>query len=106
MFSCGAKGNEDASCKANNGTRAVVLQRGHGFTAIGGSIEESVYRAIYTQEAAEELRWAMQLRQANGMDKGGVMYLGASEVADALTADSTWLGKAWPFWVDDVGKRS
>ncbi len=43
----------------------VVLMRGHGFTALGGSIKEVVYRAIYTSSNASIQTASLLLRNAH-----------------------------------------
>jgi HCOMODA/2-hydroxy-3-carboxy-muconic semialdehyde decarboxylase len=43
------------------GNDSVVLMRGHGFTAVGQSIEEAVFRAVYTARNCEVQSAAMGL---------------------------------------------
>ncbi|KAI9736328.1 MAG: hypothetical protein M1834_001214 [Cirrosporium novae-zelandiae] len=91
----------------------VVLQRGHGFTTLGTSLEEAVYRAIYTQRDAEVQSTALTIHAAaygsgeNFMDNG-IKYLSAQEAADSMLMDdnSMILEIAWEVWQKEVQSSS
>ena len=53
------------------GHNAVVLMRGHGLAAVGNSLPQVVWRGIYTEVAAKQQMFAMQL--------GSVKYLNVEE---------------------------
>lgn len=55
---------------ALNPDHALVLMRGHGMTVIGSSLEEAVYKAIYTQDAAKAQ--AMALLTSAALSEGKV----------------------------------
>ena len=73
------------------GDANVVLMRGHGWVAVGRSLAEAVYRAIYTEVNARV--------QANALALGGaVRYLDETEarLCDATIAAN--LSRPWELW--------
>ena len=83
---------------------AVVLQRGHGFVTWGASLQQAVYRAVYTKQNAEIQESAELLAAAGaaGDDKDSssrcVVYLDEAERRDCgEMVDASWV-KAWPLW--------
>lgn len=83
---------------------SVVLQRGHGFSCWGTSIEQAVYRAVYTQDDARIQANAQEVAHADSGSDEGVRYLSNREVSDTGYADSTdlWVQKAWSLWSRQV----
>jgi len=77
------------------GTRSAVLMRGHGSTVVGASVEQAVYRAVYTEVNAK-----LQM-QAIGLGK--VVYLSAGEAAKAAATNETQVPRAWELWQREVG---
>ena len=73
------------------GARSVVLMRGHGFVAVGGSVPEAVYRAMYTEQNA-----SMQQR-AIGLG-GTVAYLDEEEARLAEATNRSVLERPWTLW--------
>ena len=73
------------------GARSVVLMRGHGFVAVGGSVPEAVYRAMYTEQNA-----SMQQR-AIGLG-GTVAYLDEEEAKLAEATNRGVLERPWTLW--------
>ncbi|HZQ00036.1 MAG TPA: class II aldolase/adducin family protein, partial [Reyranella sp.] len=69
---------------------AVVLMRGHGSVAVGGSITEVVFRAYYTEMNAR--------LQAEAMKLGEVKYLTPEEAAAATRTNASVVGRAWDLW--------
>jgi ribulose-5-phosphate 4-epimerase/fuculose-1-phosphate aldolase len=81
----------------------VVLQRGHGFVALGDSIEESVYNAIY---AVENARVQTQAELRSSIHAGvDVHSLNSSEILAASRMDRDCIAKVWPLWVKEVEKN-
>jgi len=72
------------------GSGSVVLMRGHGSTAVGTSIRQVVYRAVYTEINARLQSEAMRL--------GPVTYLTAGEARTADVNVGTQINRAWDFW--------
>jgi ribulose-5-phosphate 4-epimerase/fuculose-1-phosphate aldolase len=70
---------------------AVVLMRGHGFCAVGGSLPLAVYRAYYTQSNAALQQQAIALG-------GTVAYLDADEAARADETNSGVVARPWELW--------
>ncbi len=69
---------------------AVVLMRGHGSVAVGGSIPEVVFRAYYTEMNAR--------LQAEAMRMGEVTYLTPEEAAAASRTNASVLARPWDLW--------
>jgi ribulose-5-phosphate 4-epimerase/fuculose-1-phosphate aldolase len=69
----------------------VALMRGHGFTTVGGSIQEAVFNAVYTQFNARVLLDALRL--------GTPHYLSAAEAQACETTTLTQASRAWDLWV-------
>ena len=76
--------------------RSVVLMRGHGSTVVGASIEEAVFRAIYTEMNA---KLQMQARAL-----GEPVYLNAEEAAKSTRTNQGVIRRAWDLWAQAVGR--
>lgn len=72
------------------GEAAVVLMRGHGFTAAGPDLPQAVYRAVYTARNCEVQQAAMAL--------GDPRYLSSREADACAGAAATQVGRAWAMW--------
>jgi HCOMODA/2-hydroxy-3-carboxy-muconic semialdehyde decarboxylase len=77
------------------GSRSIVLMRGHGSTAVGGSLEQAVYRAFYAEVNA---RLQMQARLL-----GEIRFLNAQEAAKAAAINDTQLARVWDLWRQEIG---
>lgn len=80
---------------ASLGSRSLVLMRGHGSTAVGASLEQAVYRALYAEVNAR-----LQI-QAESL--GEVTYLNAQEAAKAAAINDTQLPRVWDLWRQEIG---
>jgi ribulose-5-phosphate 4-epimerase/fuculose-1-phosphate aldolase len=76
------------------GAGSVVLMRGHGSTAVGASIQQAVYRAVYTEVNARLQSEAMRLDE--------VEFLTEGEAASAAATNQGQLPRAWNFWKQQV----
>ena len=76
---------------------ALVLMRGHGATAVGSSIKEAVYRAIYATLNAQLQPIAMQLNEPK--------YLSHSEALAADELHKKTLDRAWSFWTKNLNTK-
>ncbi len=77
------------------GAGGTALMRGHGFVAVGDTIPNAVYRAIYTQTNAA--------LQQNAIALGGeTTYLDPDEAAKAETSIATTIGRPWELWKKSV----
>jgi ribulose-5-phosphate 4-epimerase/fuculose-1-phosphate aldolase len=77
------------------GSSSVVLMRGHGCTVVGQSLEQAVYRAIYTEMNAK-----LQMQAAS---LGEPEFLNDEEAAKAgRTMDAT-MSRAWNQWKSEIG---
>jgi ribulose-5-phosphate 4-epimerase/fuculose-1-phosphate aldolase len=78
------------------GNGAVVLMRGHGYVAVGNSVPQVVFRAIYTQVNAR-----LQIEAA---PLGPVKFLSPEEAAKASVATEKMVSRPWELWKARVGK--
>lgn len=76
------------------GQAAVVLMRGHGYTAVGASIEQVTYRAIYTSKNCEIQSAALSL--------GNPVYISAAEAVACERAANSQVDRAWNLWKNDL----
>jgi ribulose-5-phosphate 4-epimerase/fuculose-1-phosphate aldolase len=74
------------------GNSAVVLMRGHGNVVIGHSLQQVVFRAIYTEVNAKLQADALRLGQ------GQVEFLNTEEAANATETNNNVLGRPWELW--------
>lgn len=77
----------------------VVLQHKHGFTAMGKSVEEAVYRALYTQTNCELLGKALGFA---GGDVDKVSYLSEEEAKSCKKMNEKCVDKSWRLWLKEV----
>jgi len=80
------------------GRGAVALMRGHGSVAVGFSIKQVVYRAIYTEMNARLQMEASRL--------GAIEFLAPEEARLAAAMNDTVLERPWELWKRkvEVGK--
>jgi ribulose-5-phosphate 4-epimerase/fuculose-1-phosphate aldolase len=74
--------------------RSAVLMRGHGYTAVGDSIEQVVFRAIYTDINARVQQQALAL--------GEPTYLSAGEAKLSSQTNDGVISRAWAVWCKEV----
>jgi ribulose-5-phosphate 4-epimerase/fuculose-1-phosphate aldolase len=74
---------------------AIVLMRGHGFTAVGRSVAEATYRAIYTAANCSVQSEAMRL--------GVPVYLSDAEAIACDQTASGQIDRAWNLWRSELG---
>ena len=77
----------------------VVLQRGHGFATVATSIEQAVYRAVYTTWNAGVQATAVEVQEAVGEAPDSLKYLTKREAGDCVAMNDAGLIKDWPLWV-------
>ncbi len=75
----------------------VVLMRGHGATAVGTSLPEAVYRAIYTEVNARAQLAATSLGQPT--------FLTDDEAAATVAAVAPQMIRAWNYWRNELRRR-
>ncbi|KAL8695634.1 MAG: hypothetical protein Q9224_003278 [Gallowayella concinna] len=83
----------------------LVLQRGHGFTTVGTTIPQAVYRALYTTRNAEVQASAVTINDAAGQNRG-VRYIAQQELADTSTLNDQPYPREWLLWIAKVGANS
>ena len=73
------------------GDSVVVLMRGHGSTAVGASLKEAVFRAVYTEQNARVLSEAARLG-------GPITGLSEAETRTATRVIGGQATRAWDMW--------
>jgi ribulose-5-phosphate 4-epimerase/fuculose-1-phosphate aldolase len=76
---------------------AVVLMRGHGATVVGASVQEAVFRAVYTMVNAQLQPVAMQL--------GEPKFLATEEAEKADKLHQAVLSRPWDFWKNELAQE-
>jgi ribulose-5-phosphate 4-epimerase/fuculose-1-phosphate aldolase len=77
----------------------VVLQHKHGFTTFGESVEQALYRAIYTQTNCRLLSQAIVFA---GGDASKVAYLSGEEAAACKVMNEKCEDKSFRLWLREV----
>jgi ribulose-5-phosphate 4-epimerase/fuculose-1-phosphate aldolase len=78
------------------GDKNVVLMRGHGATMIGNSIQESVFRAVYSMENA-----SIQMQAHLLSDTGEVEFLNDEESEKSSRGRN--VPRSWSLWKHQFG---
>ena len=78
------------SLAATLGQSAVALMRGHGSVTVGKSLQQSVFRAIYTEANAR--------LQAQSMMLGQVTYLSDDEAFNSSEVNDQQIESPWQLW--------
>jgi ribulose-5-phosphate 4-epimerase/fuculose-1-phosphate aldolase len=81
-----------AALAGSLGDASVVLMRGHGATAVGASLQEAVYRAVYAEVNARAQSEALRL--------GECVFLTDEEAAATVATITPQIPRAWGFWRD------
>ena len=79
------------------GDKNVVLMRGHGATMIGNSIQESVFRAVYSMENA-----SIQMQAHLLSDTGEVEFLNDEEAEKSSRGRN--VPRSWSLWKHQFSK--
>lgn len=96
--------NSEASSPDSN----VVLMANHGFTTVGNSIQQAVYRAVYTRVNAGVQSNAIMLRNAFDGVKGNtpatkdIKYLDEQQTIGTMTMNDSSQDRPWGLWVREV----
>lgn len=76
--------------------KPVALMRGHGAVVVGNSIQEVVYRAVYTDINARLQMDAARL--------GSITFLSPEESAKSAATLDAQVPRAWELWKSRIGK--
>ena len=79
-----------AALAASLGPAAYALMRGHGSVAVGASIKQVVYRAIYAEVNAS--------LQSQASHLGEITFLNDAEAANAAATNDQVLERPWELW--------
>ena len=72
------------------GDHPVLLMRGHGSVAVGPSVRQAVFRAVYTEVNARMESEALRL--------GDVTFLNEQEAAQATATNAALVDRPWELW--------
>ena len=75
---------------AKLGDHPVLLMRGHGSVAVGPSVRQAVFRAVYTEVNARMESEALRL--------GDVTFLNEQEAAQATATNAALVDRPWELW--------
>jgi len=78
--------------------KPVALMRGHGSVAVGNSIPQAVFRAVYLEVNAR--------LQAEAMRIGAVNFLTPGEALLAAAANDQHVSRPWELWKRELGKKT
>jgi len=78
---------------------SVVLQHKHGFTCVGSSIQEAVYRAVYLQKNCKLLKDALDMARG---DASKISYLTQEEAKGCEKMNQMTHDKAFRLWLREV----
>jgi ribulose-5-phosphate 4-epimerase/fuculose-1-phosphate aldolase len=77
--------------------RPAALMRGHGSVAVGNSLPQAVFRAVYLDVNAR--------LQAEAMRIGSVNFLTPEEAELAGAANDKHVSRPWELWKRELGKK-
>src|ERR1700692_500040 len=80
------------------GPAAMVLMRRHGATVVGATLQETVFRTIFSHRNAE-----LQLR-AKALGEILPLTQGEAELAEAYSLRVRPMGRAWEYWTTRLAK--
>jgi len=78
------------------GDKPVALMRGHGSVVVGNSVQQAVFRAIYTETNAH--------LQAEAARLGPITFLSPEESAKAAGTLDAQTTRAWDLWKARIGR--
>lgn len=79
-----------AALARNLGPASFALMRGHGSVAVGPTLKQAVYRAIYAEINARLQSEAMRL--------GAITFLNGQEAANAARTIDSVIDRPWDLW--------
>ena len=84
-----------AALARSHGKCSCVLMRGHGSTVVGTSLEQAVYRAIYTEINAK--------LQLTAMNLGEITFLNDNEAQLSSDMNDGQIPRSWNLWIKRLG---
>ncbi|KAF2465621.1 arad-like aldolase/epimerase [Lindgomyces ingoldianus] len=92
----------DVSVEREVEARPVVLQHKHGFTCVGDSIQNAVYRAIYLQKNCALLKNALDLQSVKRASAADISFLTEEEAKGCAKMNEMTADKAFRLWLREV----
>ena len=80
------------------GSHAMVLMRRHGATVVGASLQEAVFRTIFSHRNAELVLKTRALGEVSPLSQG------EAEMAGAYSLRERPMGRAWEYWTTRLTK--
>ncbi len=78
--------------------KPAALMRGHGSVAVGISLQQAVFRAVYLEISAR--------LQAEAMRLGNINFLTPEEAKLAAAGNDTHLMRPWMLWKHEIERRN
>jgi ribulose-5-phosphate 4-epimerase/fuculose-1-phosphate aldolase len=78
------------------GDKPVALMRGHGSVAVGASIRQAVFRAVYTEVNAR--------LQIEALKLGTITFLDPEEAKRAAATNDAVIDRGWDLWKREIGR--
>ena len=85
-----------AALATSLGRHSCVLMRGHGSTVVGTSLEQAIYRAIYTEVNAKLQLAAQPL--------GEITFLNKEEAKLSSDMNDGQIPRSWNLWIKRLGE--
>ena len=79
------------------GPAPFALMRGHGSVAVGGSLKQVVFRAIYAEVNAR--------LQSDALRLGTITFLNEQEAANAARTNDSVIDRPWELWKKRARER-
>jgi ribulose-5-phosphate 4-epimerase/fuculose-1-phosphate aldolase len=79
------------------GDKSAALMRGHGSVAVGTSLPQAVYRAIYLEVNAR--------LQSEAMKLGSINFLTSGEAKLAAAGNDMHVSRPWALWKHEIAKE-
>src|SRR5215510_10103896 len=89
---------QGASLARALGPHAMVLMRRHGATVVGASLQEAVFRAIFSHRNAELVLKTRALGEIEPLSPGETQQAGAYSLRERP------MGRAWEYWTTRLAK--
>jgi ribulose-5-phosphate 4-epimerase/fuculose-1-phosphate aldolase len=80
------------------GPNAMVLMRRHGATVVGATLQETVFRTIFSHRNAELQLRALALGEITPLSPG------EAALAEAYSLKARPMGRAWEYWTTRLAK--
>lgn len=96
----------DSAEDSEEPVHTVILMRHHGFVVAAKGIEEGVYEAIYTQEAARIQTRALSISNSGSESSREMHFMNERFVKDSWEIVQHSVKRPWRLWVQEVERSN